>query len=435
MANDRGEPEQLNEPTSQGGRGGAVYTTIDQILSSASNALLLFALARVATPAEFGIAALLIGIVSTWTGFNRGALGTPILLVSNLKRDLINAESGYAVTWATLSGVVTSAAVLVVGFWTGEPAMGIAFALVIPGVFAQDVLRFTAIARGQAKYALVADGLWTVVVLALFIAGALGISVHLYVSVLIWGAAGIASGALLAVLSSVRPHFARLLGWWRTYAPARAGFGATQALNAASATLVTLAVTTLIGAADAGGLRGATTLFGPIAMLISALPLVFVPHARRSQSTPLEQWQLLTKTSMITSSTTLVGTVALTLLPTSVGTLLLGAVWAPAVAVVPYMGASAAAGCWMMGIYALFQALGLSRTSFRMRMLQIVLQVAACVVAALMFGTTAAVAMSLAASSAASVAIGILLVRRLLRDSTDSRHVELPDEAAPSPRP
>src|SRR4051794_1620088 len=86
-------------PKASGGRL-ALYTSVDQALSSLSNALLLFAAAQTATLSQFGVITLLVAVVNTAMGFNRGALGTPVLLVSNLRLDQIRTESGYAVTWA-----------------------------------------------------------------------------------------------------------------------------------------------------------------------------------------------------------------------------------------------------------------------------------------------------------------------------------------------
>ena len=74
----------------------AISTAVDQVLSSASNALMVFVLAQVSSAGQFGIIGLLITVLAVCTGFNRGALGTPLLLTSNLKNRQIVAESGYA---------------------------------------------------------------------------------------------------------------------------------------------------------------------------------------------------------------------------------------------------------------------------------------------------------------------------------------------------
>ena len=127
----------------------ALYSTVDQVLSSCSNALLLFALARVTTVGQFGVAALLVAVLSAWIGFNRGALGTPILLISNLKTKDVLAESGYAMTWAAATGIPAAAVLVMLGIYTNQVALATMFAIAVPAVFVQDVLRFTAISMGR----------------------------------------------------------------------------------------------------------------------------------------------------------------------------------------------------------------------------------------------------------------------------------------------
>ena len=80
----------------KGCRLGGDSTTVDQMLSSASNALMVFVLAQVLSAGQFGIIGLLITTVGVCMGFDRGALGTPLLLTSNLTNREIVAESKYA---------------------------------------------------------------------------------------------------------------------------------------------------------------------------------------------------------------------------------------------------------------------------------------------------------------------------------------------------
>jgi hypothetical protein len=50
---------------------------VDQVLSSASNALMVFVLAQVSSAGQFGIIAVLISMVAACTGFNRGTSHHP----------------------------------------------------------------------------------------------------------------------------------------------------------------------------------------------------------------------------------------------------------------------------------------------------------------------------------------------------------------------
>jgi hypothetical protein len=406
-----------------------VLTTVDQILSSGSNALLLFVLAQVATVEQFGTVALLVAIMMGYIGFNRGSVGTPVLLASNLSRRDILIESGYAVTWTAVSSIGAVAIVCLVGAWTEQMSMALAFAAVAPVVLVQDVVRFTPIACGKPLIAVASDGFWALFMLGLFIANFGHARIPVQAAILLWGLAGLISCAVLIVFGPVKPHFHHLMAWWRTYSPARIRFGGAYALTAISTAGTTLAVTAIVGVAVVAGLRGASTLFGPISMLIMALPLAFMPHARRTAASANEQWRLLTKTSLATSALTVVSLGLFLLVPDSLGSAVLGDTWRPAIAVAPFIGLEAGANCWMVSIYALLATLGMSRVMFRLRIFHVVFQLCSCIAAAIVFGTAVSIAVSLAVSCWLTVLVGLAVVRYAVktadvreRSSSDATH-------------
>jgi hypothetical protein len=409
-----------SESTAASNRSIALLTTVDQMLSSASNALLLFVLAQIATVAEFGVIALLIAIFTTWIGFNRGSVGTPILLVSNLRKREILIESGYAMSWTAVNSLGAVALACVIGAVSGQHSLALAFAIALPAVLVQDVLRYPPIACGKPMIAVLSDSFWALFMLTLFIANLAGATISLEVAILLWGLTGLVSASVLAVASSVKPNFHRLWAWWRTYSQTRIRFGGTYATVALSSTATILVVTTIAGVEVAGGLRGASTLLGPISMLIMAVPMVFVPHVRRASTAPRAQWRLLAQTSIATSVLTVVCTVLLLLIPVELGTLVLGKIWAPAISVVPYIGIDSVAICWMVSIYSWLQTQGMGRTLFRLRLLHVGLQLSCCTIAAIIFSSAIAIAVSLASSSWFMVLIGLAVVRRGVNNSTRS---------------
>ncbi|HEX2399951.1 MAG TPA: hypothetical protein VHJ79_08190, partial [Mycobacterium sp.] len=56
------------------------YGLLDQVFSSLSNGLILFAVAVVSTAEDFGLISLLLMLLTAGVGCMRGALGTPLLL-------------------------------------------------------------------------------------------------------------------------------------------------------------------------------------------------------------------------------------------------------------------------------------------------------------------------------------------------------------------
>jgi hypothetical protein len=390
----------------------AISTAVDQMLSSASNALMVFVLAQVSSAGEFGIIGLLITVVGVCTGFDRGALGTPLLLTSNLTNRQIVAESDYALTWSLYTGGVGGFLVLTLGAVFHQPWIGLAFAIVLPVVLAQDVLRLTAIALGRPSLAVVADALWAAPMLGIFVANLFGVRESAEFSIYLWAFGGLVSAGILAFRLRVAPHHSRILDWWRTDWPARVRFGSVYAVGQIGVVFVTLAAVTTAGSVAAAGIRGAATLFGPIATLLAALPMVFVPHAVRTGNSVGDQWRLVSRTSVATSVLTVVATGCLMAVPARLGAAILGASWPETLSVLPYIGVSAAAMCWAWGVSTVFQSRGKSRTVFAFNMLLVGLQLATSFAAGLIFGTAIAIAISLAFSSSVTAIVGVLWVHR-----------------------
>jgi hypothetical protein len=393
----------------------AISTAVDQVLSSASNALMVFVLAQVSSAGQFGIIGLLITVVGVCTGFDRGALGTPLLLTSNLKNRQIVAESRYALTWSLYTGGVGGFLILTLGAVCHHPGIGLAFAVALPVVLAQDVLRLTAIALSRPGLAVMADGLWAAPMLGIFVANLIGVRESAEYSIYLWALNGLISAGILAFRLRVAPHHSRILDWWRTDWPARLRFGSVYGVGQIGFVFVTLAAVTTAGSVAAAGIRGAATLFGPIATLLSALPMVFVPHAVRTGNSVGDQWRLVSRTSLATSVLTVVSTGCLMAAPARVGAAILGASWPETLSVLPYIGVNAAAMCWGVGVSTVFQSLGESRTVFRLNILLVGLQLAMTFVAGLIFGSAIAIAISLASASSVAAVAGVLWVRRSIR--------------------
>jgi hypothetical protein len=390
----------------------AISTAVDQMLSSASNALLVFVLAQVSSAGEFGIIGLLITVVGVCTGFDRGALGTPLLLTGNLTNRQIVAESGHALTWSLYTGGVGGFLILTLGAVFHQPWIGLAFAIVLPVVLAQDVLRLTAIALGRPNLAVVADALWAAPMLGIFVTNLFGVRESAEFSIYLWAFSGLVSAGILAFRLRVAPHHSRVLDWWRTDWPARLRFGSVYGVSQTSVVLVTLVTVTTAGSVAAAGIRGAATLFGPIATLLAALPMVFVPLAVRTGSSVGDQWRLVSRTSVATSVLTVVATGCLMAVPARLGAAMLGASWPETLSVLPYIGVVAAAMCWAAGVSTVFQSRGESRMVFGLNMLLVGLELATSLAAGVIFGSAIAIAISLAFSSSVTAIVGVLWVHR-----------------------
>jgi hypothetical protein len=396
-------------------RANATLTAIDQILSSGCNATLILALAHVATVGQFGIAALLITMITTSLGFNRGAIGTALLLLSNSTRKQIRAEAGYALTWSCGTLAVASCLVLAISAVLGEIWLGVAFAVIAPVIGMQDSLRLTALAMGNALAAVISDGLWATWAAALFIVNVLGLWRSTEGTVYAWGLGGAVAPLVLVFATGVTPSFRRIFEWWRTYWRSRVRFGVNYSLDQVGAVVMIAIATAIVGTTAAASLRGGSTLFGPLALLITAFMLIFVPQVRRSTVSIGVQWRRMQITSGLMSFLGL-GTAAVLLsIPDSVGKLILGDVWQPAMSVVPYMGISCVAITWLVSTHSMLAAQGKSAALLGLHIIQVVLIVIFTAIGALVFHTAAGIAAGEAAAGWVSAVICLTVVSRLVK--------------------
>jgi hypothetical protein len=110
------------------------------------------------------------------------------------------------------------------------------------------------------------------------------------------------------------------------------------------------------------------------------------------------------------------GTVAILLsIPDSLGTLLLGEVWQPAMTVVPYVGISSVAVAWLVSTTSMLAAQGMSVMLVRLHIVQVVLIVVFSAIGGFVFHTAAGIAAGEAVASWIAAAILLIFVTNVVR--------------------
>ena len=142
---------------------------LDQAMSSASNGLIVLAVARVASVDAFGAATLLFAFAAAAMGIGRGALGTPIMLAAGRGHAELRREAGFATTTALVFGLTVSCAAAVSSVLLCVPGMGVAFAVAIPLVVVVDVYRYALISASKPHLALTWDAVWAIGSALLFV--------------------------------------------------------------------------------------------------------------------------------------------------------------------------------------------------------------------------------------------------------------------------
>ncbi|MCJ0904093.1 hypothetical protein [Rhodococcus sp. ARC_M6] len=391
-----------------------VYSAGDQVLSSVSNAVILFAMAGPSSVTAFGLAVLVFSIITAALGFVRGAAGTPLLLMSANSHQSIREESKFAAGAAAILGVGVGAIALAVSLALDEPAVGIAYAVAAPIVLCQDALRFSAMSRGEPKHAFCSDGLWAVIAFGVLVLSwvrpdALTIPQMIW----IWSGAGFLALIYLAIALKTRPQFRGVVAWARLYWRHRVRFGVEAGIDQLGAIIVVSVSTVYIGTEAAASLRGAVTVLGPFAVLISSLPLIVIPESIRAGHSAKQVWRTLALAAWITSASAMTIGFLAPFAPDVLGRMLLGDSWEVALHVLPFLGLEYAAICWISAVYNYYRAQGASSKLLKYRIIQTCTSVVICTVAAAVSKTAVGVAIGLALSA---TLIGLGLVLQVLRE-------------------
>jgi hypothetical protein len=394
---------------------------------------MILALAHAASVDQFGVAALMMAVIMMFLGFNRGAIGTVLLLLANYPRDKVRAEGGFATTWAI--GTLTIASFVVVGCSAvlEETWLGVAFAVVAPVIALQDTLRITSIAMGNARAAVISDGLWTVWVMALFIVNILGVWDSPEGSVYVWGLGGAAASVVLLAATGVKLRFLRVFEWWTLYWRSRIRFGCNYSLDQVGAVMMTALATVIVGTAAAASLRGAYTLFGPLAILFTASSLIFVPQARRSTDSVMVQWRRMMMSSGVMSVLGVATVVLFLCIPDALGNIILGDIWQPAMDVVPYMGVGCVAIAWLVSGYNMLAAQGMSAVLLRVHIIQVVLIGIFTAIGGLVLHTAAGIAIGEAVAGWLAVLIVLTTVSRVVKRRSSHPDTELTEQSESKP--
>ena len=313
------------------------WSVFDQALSGISNFTLSVLVARESTRSEYGRIAVLFTLYLVALAVTRSMCGQ-VLLITASEGDARNQQASAQV----VAGLVALPFAMALLFWalfaSSERSVALALAVFTPAVLVQDVGRYAAIAVGRAKLAVVADGVWVVLQMAVF--GALYLlngatTSHLVVA---WGASGVVS-AFVLTRPVVRALSLRRSVDWLTH-HRKLSFP----LLGDSVLVMAAAQFTLVGLGVSGGFRAIAALksgqlmLGPLVTFNLAMGVALVPVARR--------WWVGGRRELVKSSVLFVAGLAaadlaygtaLLLLPPHVGRALLGANFVPGRQILPLL--------------------------------------------------------------------------------------------------
>jgi hypothetical protein len=370
-------------------------------LSSASNVLLTFVVARVSSRSEFGCFALAFALYLILLSQSR-AFATDSMLVRSAgivtrsgRREAVGGAAGTAVMVGAIGMVVFETAALVC--WHAKGTAGAAapffatFGVAAPVLMLQDAWRNVYFSRRVPHWAALNDGLWT----ALFVCGIVGLHITGRTSapllVLFWGV-GAGLGALAGWIHlSIAPSVRLARSWLSENRHLCFRYSADNLLGAGVLQIATYVVGLAAGLVATGAVRGAITLVGLFTTVLVGVNSFLLPWFVHRRSAGFNR---LSRLAPVIGAAVSLAAVAfgllIAVLPTSVGTALLGRTWETARPLL------LAAVVWTVGLAmsqspsAAVRAMQLASAGLRVRIVTSVLTVAGATAGSLVGGARGA---------------------------------------------
>lgn len=305
---------------------------LDQVISSATNALLSFLVARSVTNSEFGGFSVAFTIFAVFIGLNRAISATPISVrYAGSDAERFRRATASGVGTALALGLVGGTACLLAGVLL-EGAVStalLALGVVLPGLLVQDAWRLVFFAEARPGAAVLNDLVWAVLqigsVVALVVAG-MGTLGPL---TLAWGLSACAAALLGLRQSGVRPRPSRAVRWVTRHRDLTGYLVLEYITVQGGHQLAMLAIAGIGSLGDVGALRGAQVLLGPATIIAVGMQTFFLPeYARRRDELDSRGWVMgaMKMSGLVTGLGVVWGAIFL-VLPDAVGVELLGETW------------------------------------------------------------------------------------------------------------
>ena len=308
-----------------------LLTFVDQALSSATNFGGSALAAGLLSEPDFGAFAVAISVLTIILGLSRTWSGLILMMVAPGKDDeafrpLFAGAVGAAAAVGTLGAVVCVIGGLVVGGRTGDALMMLA--LCIPIITIQDAIRFGALSRGKPAAACLNDAAWLGALIVTLMVLRRTDTASLRLAVLA------ANGsAFLGIVVALR-RFTTLFNWpaFRKWIASFAHLSIRLMAEfpfALASTVIPLILLTAWNANldQAGALRGAQVMMGPLAVLFAAStayaqPVMTERHRRGGNVMPIARSQ-----SAVNTAASFAWIAIVAVIPARVGVRVFGATW------------------------------------------------------------------------------------------------------------
>lgn len=340
------------------------WSVLDQGLSSLTNFVLIVVVANSVDQAGFGAFGLALAAFQFSIAGVRAIVGEPLAVRhADAPPDVFADRAEEAAGTGIATGLAVGLLLLVVApFAGGATTPLLALAIVLPGLFLQDALRYIAFAAGRPEQAVVLDVLWAVLQVV-FVGAALIMSTGPAGYVLAWGGAGVGAGIIGVRVLGHTPRITMTRRWLRDHRDLGPRFAAEAGAVVGVTQAVYVILVATAGLAGAGAYRGALAVFGPLRVVLQGLASVVIPEGVRLRSQPRRLLVLVGSAGAANALVALGVGVVLLLGPSAIGEAMLGETWEgsePLVLALTF--ATAASGLAAGAVYGL-RALAAARVS------------------------------------------------------------------------
>lgn len=352
--------------------GRAGWALADQAISSFTNFALGVLIARSVSATEFGAFSLAFATYVVIVNLAR-AIGTQPLVIRYSGVDPARWRRGAGAATGTMlaTGIVLGLLCVAGGSLAGGAAGAtfVAMGIALPALLAQDAWRFVFFAGGRDRDAVLTDFVWAVALVA-FLVLVTRVAPGTPGAVLAWGASAVVGALVGAWRAAVLPRPGMTRSWMREHSDLVGRYSAEVliGLGANQATIYVVGLTA--GLAQAGSLRAAQILLGPMHVVLQAAHLIAVPEGVRIRLRRPERFRLaIGGLSVGLASVIGAWVLVLALLPVTMGQALLGDSWAEAQVVLVPLGLALVAQGVSGGALVGLRVLADAKSSLRARII------------------------------------------------------------------
>ena len=401
----------------------ALSGALDQAFSSTSNGLIIFAVAIVASPKVFGQITILIAFLVAVSACLRGGLGIPLLLTANQPSEDLRREGSRALAAALAVSPFLSITML---FFTPQVGLAaVSLAVSAPLVLGQDVLRHVLMAVGRPHVAALWDGISCLGTLLVLICSWLGLRFVTMGSVLgWWGFLALIAFVAMSVDLRLLPSMRGFITWMKSGWQHRVRYAADAGLEQIGVLLVLAIVSTIVSSHATGALRGAIALLAPIGIIAAAVQIVMIPESVRRSASPDQVWRILTRLGILVACFTATYGLVFHILPSSIGSYLLGDTFEASQRVLPFITAQYIAACLVVALSVFLRTFNRSVEALWMKTAYTVTTLVAAIVSALWLRSATGVAAGLAVSTAAVAVVAWIRLSPRQRQTPADRPVD-----------